>query len=160
MICEKIIGKLDSQKVSGKKVEYVDIDWDDAFKKIHKKTTDAGTELGIRMDDSVLTRGLQEGDILFEDADRVIAVRIPPCEVIRVRVAPDHGFMAAKVCYEIGNRHAPLFYGKDAYSFITPYNEPMLQMLSKLHGVTAKRAREKLDFDRRISSGAPGHHHH
>ena len=36
MICEKIIGKLDSQKVSGKKVEYVDIDWDDAFKKIHK----------------------------------------------------------------------------------------------------------------------------
>ena len=138
MICEKIIGKLDSQKVSGKKVEYVDIDWDDAFKKIHKKTTDAGTEL----------------------ADRVIAVRIPPCEVIRVRVAPDHGFMTAKVCYEIGNRHAPLFYGKDAYSFITPYNEPMLQMLSKLHGVTAERAREKLDFDRRISSGAPGHHHH
>ena len=59
----------------------MDIDWDDAFKKIHKKTTDAGTELGIRMDDSVLTRGLQEGDILFEDADRVIAVRIPPCEV-------------------------------------------------------------------------------
>ena len=37
MICEKIIGKLDSQKVSGKKVEYVDIDWDDAFKKIHKR---------------------------------------------------------------------------------------------------------------------------
>ena len=157
MICEKIIGKLDSQKVSGKKVEYVDIDWDDAFKKIHKKTTDAGTELGIRMDDSVLTRGLQEGDILFEDADRVIAVRI---EVIRIRVAPDHSFMTAKVCYKIGNRHAPLFYGEDAYSFITPYNEPMLLMLSKLHGVTAKRDKEKLDFDRRISSGAPGHHHH
>ena len=67
--------------------------------------------------------------------------------------------MVAKVCYEIGNRHAPLFYGKDALSFLTPYNEPMLQMFGKLHGVKAEKAVEKLDFDRRISSGAHSHHH-
>lgn len=160
MICEKILGKLDFQNASGRTVEYVDIDWEDAFKKIHKKTTDAGTELGIRMDDSVLKRGLQEGDILFEDDSRIIAVRIPPCEVIHIKIDSGHSFMAAKVCYEIGNRHAPLFYGGDALSFVTPYNGPMLDMLSKLHGVTVSRAVEKLDFDRRISSGAPGHHHH
>lgn len=160
MICEKILGTLDPQNPSGKTIEYVDMDWDEAFKKIHKKITDAGTEVGIRMDDSILTRGLQEGDILCEDDARIIAVRILPCEVIRVTVAPDHRFMTAKVCYEIGNRHAPLFYGEEEDTFITPYNEPMLQMLSRLHGVTAVRSVEKLDFGKRISSGAPGHHHH
>ena len=160
MICEKILGKLEARNSSGKTIEYVDIEWDDAFKKIHKKTTDAGTEIGIRMDDTVLKRGLQEGDILYEDDSRIIAVRILPCQVIRIHIDPDHAFMTAKVCYEIGNRHAPLFYGEDPYSFITPYNEPMLLMLSRLHGVTAEQAVEKLDFDKRISSGAPGHHHH
>ena len=54
----------------------------------------------------------------------------------------------------------PCSTGRTPILLLRPYNEPMLQMLSKLHGVTAERAREKLDFDRRISSGAPGHHHH
>ena len=33
MVCEKILGKLNSFDVAGKTVDYVDIDWDDAFKK-------------------------------------------------------------------------------------------------------------------------------
>lgn len=160
MICEKILGKLDPQRIQGKQVEYVDLDWEDAFKKIHKKETDAGTEIGIRMDDTVLTRGLQDGDILYEDDSRVIAVRLLPCQMILVKVAPDHAFMTAKVCYEIGNRHAQLFYGEEDNSFLTPYNEPMLLMLSRLHGVTTEVLQTKPDFSRRISSGAPGHHHH
>ena len=159
MICEKISGKLDPAKASGKNIEYVDFDWEDAFKKIHRKVSDQGTEIGIRLDDSILTRGLQDGDILYEDDARLIVVRILPCPVISVSIDPDHSFMVAKVCYEIGNRHAPLFYGKDALSFLTPYNEPMLQMFGMLHGVKAEKAVEKLDFDRRISSGAHSHHH-
>ena len=93
------------------------------------------------------------------DDGLVIAVHTPPCEVIRVTVKPDHRFMAAKVCYEIGNRHAPLFYGEDEYTFITPYNEPMLQMLSGLHGVEAKKEMRKLAFDRRVSASVHNHHH-
>ena len=57
MICEKILGKLTDGEFSGKKVDYVDIHWDEAFKKLHRKTSQGGTELGIRLDDSVLTRG-------------------------------------------------------------------------------------------------------
>ena len=49
MVCEKILGKLNSFDVAGKTVDYVDIDWDDAFKKIHRKTTAQGREIGIRM---------------------------------------------------------------------------------------------------------------
>ncbi len=159
MICEKILGRLDHFPVNGRKVQYVDIEWHEAFKKIHKKITDTGTEVGIRLDDSVLTRGLYEGDVLYEDEEQIIAVHTPPCDVILVTVALDHSFMVAKVCYEIGNRHAPLFYGPEENSFITPYNEPMMAMLSKLHGVSVKKEKMTLDFDKRISASVHNHHH-
>ena len=103
MLCEQIWGKLPDFDLSGKTVEYVDIEWHEAFKKIHKKTTDHGTE--------------------------------------------------------IGNRHAPLFWGDKENTFITIYNEPMMAMLEKLHGVKAEKTVRKLDFDRRISAAIHNHHH-
>ena len=39
MLCEQVLGKLHDFDTEGKKVEYVDIEWHEAFKKIHKKTT-------------------------------------------------------------------------------------------------------------------------
>lgn len=159
MICEKIIGKLKEIDTTGKTIEYVEIEWHEAFKKIHKKVTDKGREVGIRLDDEVLSRGLYEGDMIYEDENLIIAVKTPPCEVISIHIDPSHGFMVAKACYEIGNRHAPLFYGEDAFHFITPYNEPMLLMLSKLHGVSAKKEVRQLDFDKRISAAVHHHHH-
>lgn len=90
MVCEQILGKLSEFDTSGKTIEYVDIEWHEAFKKIHKKTTDHGTELGIRMDDSILTRGLYQGDVLYADDEKIIAVNTPPCEVIRISLTPGH----------------------------------------------------------------------
>ena len=54
MLCEKILGKLKDFDLTGKTVEYVDIEWHEAFKRIHRKPTDSGREVGIRLDDSVL----------------------------------------------------------------------------------------------------------
>lgn len=158
MLCEQVLGKLEDIDVSGKTVEYVDIEWHEAFKRIHKKITDQGREVGIRMDDSILSRGLFQGDIIYQDETVIVAVNTPPCEIIEITLAPGHEKMAAKVCYEIGNRHAPLFWGEND-TFITIYNEPMLVMLSKIHGVTAEKKIAKLDFDRRISASIHNHHH-
>ena len=107
MLCEQVLGKLHDFDITGKTIEYVDIEWHEAFKKIHKKITDK---------------------------------------------------MSAKVCYEIGNRHAPLFWGEND-TFITIYNEPMLVMLQKIHGVQAEKEVLKLDFDKRISASIHNHHH-
>lgn len=159
MICEKILGKVKDEKFSGKKVDYVDIHWDEAFKKLHRKTSCCGVEIGIRLDDSVLMRGLNQDDVLAVEGDTVLAVNIPPCEVIIVRIDAHHSHMVAKVCYEIGNRHAPLFWGDEEGTFITPYNEPMRVMLDKLHGVKTEVADVKLDFDRRISASVHSHTH-
>lgn len=159
MLCEQILGKLSDTDTAGKTIEYVDIEWHEAFKKIHRKTTDTGREVGIRMEDSILSRWLFQGDILYQDSQLIIAVKTPPCEVIKISIEPKHHHMAAKVCYEIGNRHAPLFWGDESGTFITVYNEPMMQMLSKIHGVKVEKKMEKLDFDRRISASIHNHHH-
>ena len=158
MLCEQVLGKLEDLDVSGKTVEYVDIEWHEVFKRIHKKITDRGREVGIRMDDSILSRGLFQGDVIYQDETVIVAVNTPPGEIIEIALAPGHEKMAAKVCYEIGNRHAPLFWGEKD-TFITIYNEPMLVMLSKIHGVTAEKKIAKLDFDRRISASLHNHHH-
>ena len=155
MLCEQVLGKLHDFDTEGKTVEYVDIEWHEAFKKIHKKTTDKGTEVGIRMDDSILSRGLYQYDVIYADDKKIIAVNTPPCDV---SFTPGHEKMAAKVYYEIGNRHAPLFWGEDD-TFITIYNEPMLVMLQKIHGVKAEKEVRKLDFDKRISASIHNHHH-
>ena len=159
MICEKLLGKVSDAEYCGKKIDYVDICWDEAFKKLHRKTSAGGVEIGIRLDDSILTRGLKQDDVLIAEGDTVYAVNIPPCRAIIIRIDAGHPHMTAKACYEIGNRHAPLFWGEEDGVFITPYNEPMRVMLEKLHGVETEIADVKLDFDRRISASVHSHTH-
>ena len=89
----------------------------------------------------------------------VIAVNIPPCDVIVAKVAENHPHIVPKVCYEIGNRHATLFYGDTPFEYITPFNQPMLDMLNKIHGVTATVVNMKLNFDKSISSTINNHTH-
>ena len=147
MVCEKVIGKLKDVDITGKTVEYVDIEWHEAFKKIHRKVTGQGREVGIRMDDSILTRGLFQDDVIYDADGVVIVVNTPPCEVIEVSLAPGHEKYVAKVWDDKEN------------TFITIYNEPMMAMLEKLHGVKAEKTVRKLDFDRRISAAIHNHHH-
>ena len=36
MLCEKILGRADQTDLSGRQLDYVNIEWFEAFKKIHK----------------------------------------------------------------------------------------------------------------------------
>lgn len=67
MLCEKVLGKLSDEKFKNLNVDYVDIDWYDAFKKLHKKVSDEGREVGIRLDNDILTKGLNQDDVLGVD---------------------------------------------------------------------------------------------
>lgn len=159
MVCEKIVGHLSEARFAGCQVDYVEIEWHEAFKKLHAKMTAGGKKIGIRLDNDILTRGLREGDVLIQDGAWVVAVHIPDCDCIVVRIADGHTKQAYKVCYEIGNKHAALFYGKDNLEFITPYNEPTLRLLKHLHGVSVSREMIALDFDRSIASAIHNHTH-
>ena len=159
ILCETVLGSLNEKRFKTMTFDYIEIEWHEAFKRIHQKTSWNGRKVGIRLGTEILTRGLREGDVLWQDGQALIAVRVPPCEVIVIDINSNHPEMAYKVCYEIGNKHAALIKGDAELQFITPYNEPTLQLLQKLHGVDVAKQIRKLDFDRAISSTVSSHTH-
>lgn len=159
MLCEKVLGSLAEIDTAGKTVDYVDIEWHEAFKKIHRKVSRSGQDVGIRMSDEVLTRGLRQDDVIFMDDTIVVAVNIPACEAIRATVRKDHPRQIAKLCYEVGNTHTTMFRGEDDFTFYIPYHEPMMDKLSKIHGVSAEKVETVFDFDKSLSSTINNHHH-
>ncbi len=156
MLVEKVLGNLSDDKFKNVNVDYVDIPWHDAFKKIHKTTSYNGVEVGIKLDNDILTKGLNQGDVLGINDNQVIAVNIPSDKALVVKVADEK--LIPKVCYEIGNRHATLFAGENPNEFITIYNEPMKEMLEKI-GAQVIEQQIKFDFSKSISSSINSHHH-
>jgi len=156
MLVEKVIGNINDERFKNKNVDYVDIEWHEAFKKLHKKTSQSGIEVGIKLDNDILTRGLRQGDILAMNEDNIIAVNIPKDKALVVKVDDTH--LVPKVCYEIGNRHATLFEGSNHNEFITIYSEPMKEMLEKI-GANVSVEEVQFDFDKSISSSINSHHH-
>lgn len=159
ILCETVLGCLKDEYLETQEIDYVDIEWHESFKRIHQKISQNGRKIGIRLGTEILTKGLREGDILWQEGQKVLVVRIPPCEVIAITIDKHHPETAYKVCYEIGNKHATLIRGEEEIQFITPYNEPTLQLLQKLHGVHAEKRVMKLDFDKAISSTVSSHTH-
>ncbi len=60
MVCENIIGKLSDKKFEGLDIQYVDIEWHETFKKIHLKTLENGEEVGIKLDNDILKKGIKK----------------------------------------------------------------------------------------------------
>ena len=156
MLVEKVIGNINDDQFKNSNIDYVDIEWHEAFKKLHKKTSQNGIEVGIKLDNDILTRGLRQGDILAMNEDNIIAVNIPKDKALVVKVDDTH--LVPKVCYEIGNRHATLFEGNNHNEFITIYSEPMKEMLEKI-GANVTVEELQFDFNKSISSSINAHHH-
>ena len=156
MLVEKVIGNINDEQFKNSNIDYVDIEWHEAFKKLHRKTSQSGIEVGIKLDNDILTRGLRQGDVLAINEDNVIAVNIPKDKALVVKVDDTH--LVPKVCYEIGNRHATLFEGSSHNEFITIYSEPRKEMLEKI-GANATVEEIQFDFNKSISSSINAHHH-
>ncbi len=150
MIAEKIIGKLHD---TSKQVETVTIDWFERDKKLLRKTTSSGEDIGIKVDSP-----LNEGDILYEDDRKIIAVEIAPCDLISVNVGSMQEM--GRLCFELGNRHLSLSISENNVK--CPYDEPTFEYLKRL-GFKAEKTHEK--FAGYIECKAHAHthsheHHH
>lgn len=145
MICEGVIGKL--EKGCGKNIQYVGIEWFERGKHILRKTLPSGEEIGIKPD-----RPLADGDILFEDKDRIIAVKLLPCELINVKVSSITEM--GRVCFELGNRHLSLLISENSVK--CPYDEPTFEYLKKI-GFECDKVFDS--FAGFIECRAHGHHH-
>ena len=164
MIYENVIGNYEDKELSGKPADYVDFEWHELHKKLHRKVSRGGEEFGLRLGDWVLEKGLKEGDVLGEtEQGKLLIVHVLPGQAIVVRGNQSHPGALVRAAYEIGNTHGALFFGNADDELLTPYSEPVFQLLSHIHGVTASS--EERTFDSRRAVSTPGHgaghsHHH
>ncbi len=162
MLIEGVIGNLKeedtkhSEKYKGKRIDYVDIEWYETHKKVQRKTTYSGVEVGFCFGDAILVKGLKQDDVLYQGEQQIIAVNIPPCDALVIKV--ENHYLLPKVCYEIGNKHMPFFRGENKDEFVTPYDKPLQVLINKL-GIKTTREQVSFDFNKAISSNMGGHHH-
>lgn len=155
MIIERPIGKL--KDFAESKIDYLDIEWYNAYKKIDRLTTRNGVEVGIRLDEHALSHGLKQDDVLVQTEEGLVVVNILECECLVVDILDAH--QLPKFCYEIGNRHAPFYYGEHHHQFVTPYDKPIQMMIEKL-GIEVKVESVKINLEHNISSSSGGSHGH
>lgn len=140
-----------------KKIDYLPVDWYNACKKIQLLTSSQGLVVGLSLDTESQKRGLRQDDILAETEDTILAVNILPCEVLLI--SGENKALLPKICYEIGNRHAPFFYADNHCDFITPYDKPIQVLLEKL-GAKVEVVTLRINLNHNISSSHGGGHSH
>ncbi len=137
LITEKY-GNLNSSEISNKNIDALRIEWHETGKRILHKTTKSG--IGVTLKFLNENPNLKEGDILWQDESSLIAVEIIPVECIVV--TSNSVIAVAALCYEIGNRHLPLFSEKN--ELLIPYNTPLYNLLHS-SGYLIRIEERKLD---------------
>jgi len=123
MIIKEKIGSLKEIDINDRVTDYLELEWYETTKRILHKKTNAGEEVVLKFLNG--SQNLTEGDVVYEDEQSLIVISIKPCEVIVIR--PNSMYEMAYVCYEIGNKHLPLFYEND--ELLVPYEAPLFKML-------------------------------
>lgn len=137
MLIQQKKGNLHTININNRCIDWLQLEWYESSKRILRKQTQAGIEVALKFldKDPMLT----QGDILYEDDTTIIAVDILPCEVLVVK--PANLFEMASVCYEIGNKHLPLFFEKE--EVVVPFEMPLFRLLST-QGYAIKQDKRKL----------------
>lgn len=126
MIIMEKLGKLNSFDLSNKTIDRLQLEWYEKGKRILHKKTVLGKEVVLKFLKE--SPELQQDDVLYEDDHCLIVIQIVPCDVLVIR--PGSLYDMALACYEIGNKHLPLFYEDD--ELLIPYEAPIHRMLQAL----------------------------
>ena len=82
-------------------------------KKILRKQTDKGTDVGITLDSGIK---LQHGDVIGDDTKKIVIEQIPE-KVISVKLKKNSQNIATLLGHIIGNRHRPIAINDKAILF-------------------------------------------
>lgn len=124
MIITEITRNINREQ-NNKRHDLLSIEWYESTKRIQRLRTTEGMDIAVKLLGK--TSCLQDGDILYEDEEKIVVVTIRPCEVIKV-MAIDF-LQIAFVSSEIGNKHLPLFV--EANELLMPYERSMYEWLTK-----------------------------
>ncbi len=95
--------------------------------------------------------------MLAREGNTILTVELLPCQVLVIQALPGHPDALVQTAYEIGNRHAPLFWGEDKSQLVVVWDAPMETLLEKIHGITLSREEWKLDLSHRLRASAHSH---
>ena len=109
-----------------KKVVWIDFDWFETNKRIQHKTARDGQTFRLKFLKE--NPDLKAGDLLFENENSAYYIYILPCDCLVI--VPKSNFEIASICYEIGNKHLPLFYEDD--TLLVPFEKPLFQQLKAM----------------------------
>jgi urease accessory protein len=137
MVVKEKIGNLELFAINNRNIDYVWLDWYETNKRILHKKTAMGRELSMKFLNE--NPRLTVGDIIYEDDFNLIAIDIKECDAIIIR--PRSMQEMAAVCYEIGNKHLPLFYQED--EILAAYDAPLFSLLSSA-GYAVEQGKRKL----------------
>mgnify|MGYP001037373193 CR=1 FL=1 len=123
MLIQNKTGNLASFDAGSRKIDLLCLEWFEVRKRLLRRTTQGGTEVSIKFLQE--NPELTDGDVLYADDAMLIAVSILACNCIVLQ--PVNMFQMASVCYEIGNKHLPLFYDQDV--LLVPFEKPLYKLL-------------------------------
>ena len=123
MIIHQIVGNKATNACDGLVVDILEIEWFEATKRIQRRHTNSGMEIAIKFTQE--GQRLHQDDILYQDDKKVVLVHIKPCEAIVM--IPVSLLEMGTICYEIGNKHLPLFIQDD--KIMMPFEMPMFRWL-------------------------------
>lgn len=161
MIIEKIIGNVFDLEDDNLKINWLDMPFDHAHKRIQRFEFD-GKDFGVKLSEEDRVIGLKHGDIIYKEGDVLYAINIEEEECLSVHM-PDMESMV-NVSYVIGNRHAKLYWSDDRTSLLTPYEKTIEEMLSHIKNITMYKKVTKLLPKNNLMSilpqgGTVGHDH-
>ncbi|MEN5194305.1 urease accessory protein UreE [Sphingobacterium faecium] len=123
LIARTILGTIGNEP-QPLEVDFLQLEWFDTTKRIIRAMTVGGREIGFK---NSTNRQLSDGDLLYRDPDLefCIVVKILPCSCLVFRAATSR--QMAYVCFEIGNRHIPIFINEQQ-EVITAFEKPLFDL--------------------------------
>jgi urease accessory protein len=137
MLIQQKIGHIDAFDLGGRPIDWLQLEWYEACKRILRRKTQSGREIAIKF--MAEAHGLTQGDIIHEDEQSIVAIEILPCDCIVVK--PANMFEMASACYEIGNKHLPLYFNEN--TLLVPFERPLYRLLTA-QGYTVTQEKRKL----------------
>lgn len=152
MIIKEIVGHESKYDLTGFEVDTLELEWYELNKRIQRKTTTSGREIALKFTSENIA--LKEGDLLCCNTDEKWAIVVRVLATPTIVISPSNMLEMATICYEIGNKHMPLYI--DGNDILLPYEAPMFRWLEAA-GYTPKEENRKLN--NRLKSNISGHHH-
>jgi len=137
MLVTQKLGNIRDQDLEGWTVAVVVVAWHETRKRILHKATTGGVPVTMKF--LADNPDFKDGDIIYKEGNQLTVIEIAPCECCTI--LPRNSLEAAAICYEIGNRHLPLFYEAD--ELLTPYDLPIFNLLQR-SGFTVRLEERKL----------------